>query len=229
MQNLKNKVVIITGSSKGIGEAAVYLFSNEGAKIVVVGRDQKEVDQVVANIRKNKKEAIGFAIDIRCSDRVNDMIVQVIKKWKRIDVLVNNAAVITWDKFLDKDLGHWNDEIDINLKALIQCSYLVGQQMLKQKDGVMVNVSSQAGKVGFSGLSVYCATKFGVLGFTEAFSQEVEKEGIRVYAVCPGPTKTQMSDFYEKGMPPEKVAKRILETARETLGLKPGDNTEIYS
>lgn len=152
---------------------------------------------------------------------------EVIDKWGRIDVLINNAGM-----YIDGNLTEHSTEqvdmmIDVNLRGTIQTTRIVLPHMLKQKDNVIVNISSRLGKKGGSGAVVYSASKFGVIGFTQALGRELRRDNIRVYAVCPGLTATDMGDF--DGMPPEKVAQRIIDAARETLGLETGGDTEIYS
>ena len=117
-------------------------------------------------------------------------------------------------------------QIDVNIRGLIHLTHIILPIMQKQKDGVIVNISSGAGRQGFPGYAVYCATKFAVLGFTQALAQEVEKDNIRIYAVCPGTTATDMTGH--AGMSAEKVARKIIECVKEELGLSPGDDTEIY-
>ncbi len=224
---IPDKVTIITGSSQGIGKASARLFAENKARVVVVARHKKEVDETVSGLQKSGAVALGFSGDVRSIDGMRRMKNKVLGKFGRIDILINNAGIANWKNFLDLKPEDWNKEVDINFKGILSCTYVVAPVMIRQKDGVIINIASGAGKTAYSGLSVYSATKFAVLGFTEGFAQEVIDDNVRVYAVCPGMTKTQMTNF--QGMPPEKVAKRILETAEEGLGLQPGENTEIYS
>lgn len=224
---IQNKIVVITGGSKGIGKATAELFAAEGGKMVIIARNKKEIEKTVQKLKANGTETIGISADVSKLEEVKKAIEQVIKKFGQIDILINNAGVATWKNFLEQTPEEWNKEIDTNLKGVMNCCYAVVPTMVEQEDGVVINISSGAGKTGSAGLSPYCASKFAVLGFTEAFAKEVENKGIRVYAVCPGMTKTQMTNF--QGIPTEKVARRILETAKETFNLSPGGNTEIYS
>ncbi|MBI2405698.1 SDR family NAD(P)-dependent oxidoreductase [Candidatus Microgenomates bacterium] len=114
----------------------------------------------------------------------------------------------------------------MNISGLIHLTNIILPIMQKQKDGIIVNISSGAGKRGGAKMAVYSATKFAVIGFTQSLAQEVEKNNIRVYAVCPGTTATEMGDY--TGIPPEKVARRIIKCVKEELGLSPGEDTEIY-
>lgn len=227
MPSVKNKVVIITGGSCGIGKATAKLFAQERAKVAIVARNKTDIDKTVWEIKEIYKEVVGIKTDIRYIEQVEKMVKKVVKKWARVDILINNAGVSGRDYFLKQTLAEWNKIVDTNLRGMLNCTYTVAPFMIKQKDGIIINISSGAGKTGYPQLAVYSATKFAVLGFTQGFAQEVEDKGVRVWAVCPGMTKTRMSGFV--GMPAEKVAKRILDVAQENLGLTPGEDTEIYS
>jgi short-subunit dehydrogenase len=128
---------------------------------------------------------------------------------------------------MEERMEYLHRMIDVNVKGVVSMVYAVVPIMEKQKaGGVIINIASGAGKTGYPNLAVYSATKFAVIGFTQGIGKELAEENIRVYAVCPGMTATDMTGF--SGMPPEKVAKRILEAATERLGLSPGEDTEVY-
>ena len=223
---VSGKVVLITGGGRGIGAATAMIFASAGAKVAVLARTKSEVEDTVREIEKSGGVARGFVADVRKEKDIKGVVHKVLLEFGRIDILINNAAIIHWKEFLDQNKKYWEEEIDINLGGVLVCSKIVAQLMIKQRDGVIINISSGAGKTGYPRMAVYSATKFAVLGFTQGFSQEVKQYNVRVYAVCPGSTRTQMTGF--TGMLPEKVAKRILEAAEERLGLEPGGDTEIY-
>lgn len=222
--NIKDKVVIITGGSKGIGKATASHFVKEGAKVVIVARNQKDI---VAAVRElGKESALGIVADVRHKDEVERMVSKTMKTFRKIDILINNAGVFHPGNFLKQQDEPWHEEVDTNIKGVFNCTQVIAPYMVKQRDGIIINISSEAGKAGSAGYATYSATKFAVLGFTQGFSEEVAPYNVRVYAVCPGMTKTQMTGF--AGMPSSKVAKRIADVAKETLGLSPGEDTEIY-
>lgn len=223
--DLKDKVVLITGASRGIGRATAVLAAREGARVVVTGRNQNDIDATILEL--GKEYAFGIRVDIRTSPEVKKMIEATVKKFGRIDILINNAGVYHGKDFLEQTEEEWNEEIDINVKGMLNCTYITAPLMVKQNNGVIVNISSGLGKCGLPGQASYCASKFAVIGFTQAFAQEVEHLGIRVYAVCPGTTATDMTGNI--GMPTEKVAGRIIACAKEELGLQSGEDMEIYS
>jgi len=222
---LKDKVVVITGGSKGIGKAAAAAFLQEGAKVAIMATGKTDLDRAKEALDE-LGEVMAFRADVRDYRAIDDVVYEVRENLGEIDVLVNNAAISNHDNFLDQGIRDWNTEVDVNVKGVLNCIYAIGPHMTRLGDGVIINISSGAGKTGYPQLAVYSATKHAILGFTEGFAQEVAEDGVRVYAVLPGETATEMSDF--EGMPPEKVAERIVETAKESLGIKPGEFTEIY-
>lgn len=224
---MKDKVVLITGGSRGIGKATAKQFVKEGAKVVIVARKRETLEATINELKSVGGIVIGENADVRDIKQIEKVVSEVIGELGRIDILINDAAVVHWKNFLELKKDDWVSEVDINIKGVLNCTYTVAPYMVKQLDGIIINIASGAGKTGYPQLAVYSATKFAVLGFTQGFAQEVADKGVRVYAVCPGMTATRMTNY--SGMPPEKVAKRILETAKETLGLRPGEDTEIYS
>lgn len=225
--NLTDKVIVITGASRGIGKEVARLASKEGAKVVINFRvNKKEATNIVKEIKKISGDAIAIKANVRKMDQMQKMVAKIIKKWGRIDILINNAGILGKGYFSDVSHKIMEEVIDTNIKGVINTTKAVLPVMLKQRDGVIVNISSGAGKTGLPKFSVYSASKFAVLGFTESLGRELEEKSIRVYAVCPGQTATDMTNY--EGMPPSKVAKRVIDCAKEALGLSPGENTEIY-
>lgn len=226
--NLKDKVILITGASRGIGAATAMLAAKEGAKVVMnYNKSKEEAEKVVQLIERSGGEAIAIQANVAKREESQKMVHQIIKQHGRIDVLINNAGVLAW-KYLTEETPEEIDwEIDTNFRGMVHLVRLVLPGMQKQKEGVIVNISSGLGKHGMARAAIYSATKFAVLGFTQALAGEVIKDNIHVYAVCPGQTATEMGDW--DGMPVEKVAQRIINCAKEELDLQPGNDTEIYS
>ncbi|MBI4058116.1 SDR family oxidoreductase, partial [Candidatus Microgenomates bacterium] len=215
------------GASRGIGAATARLAAKEDARIVVnYNKSKSAAQKVVEEIKTEGGEAIAIQADVADRKQTEMMIHQVVKKWKRIDVLINNAGVLAYKEFNQTTPEEIDWQIDVNLRGLTHLTHSILPIMKKQKNGVIVNISSGAGKKGEGIMAVYSATKFAVIGFTQGLAQEIINDSIRVYAVCPGQTATEMGDY--AGMPPEKVAQRIIECAKENLGLSPGQDSEIY-
>lgn len=218
MKNLlKGKVVIITGGAKGIGFEDAKLFLQQGARVAICDFSEKDLKNS-KNVLKKYREVFAKVVDVRLENQVVKFVKQVIAHYGRIDILVNNAGILPpRSDFSQHSFLTIDNVVDTNLKGILYMTKLVLPFMLKNKSGVVVNMSSQAGIEGFGGMAIYSATKFGIRGFSEALNQELYGQGIKVYSICPGAVKTDLNaKFTGKpavGMPPEEVAKLIVEIA----------------
>ena len=187
---LKDKVAIITGSARGIGQATALKFAAEGARVVVCDLERKAVDQVVAQIAEAGGQAIGFTLNVTDTASIAAMVRGVMDKHGRIDVLVNNAGIVD-DAMLRKMSDEQFDRvIDINLKGTYNCARAVVDIMIAQNAGVILNASSVVGIYGNFGQTNYAASKFGVIGMAKTWARELGRKGIRANAVCPGFVET---------------------------------------
>lgn len=191
---LLNKVSIITGAARGIGQATALKFSQEGAKVIVCDLDQSAVSTVADSINKSGGQAMGLQLDVTSRESVAAMVAAVMAQYGRIDVLVNNAGIV-----MDAQLKKMTDDqfdkvIDVNLKGTYNCARAVVDIMIEQKGGVILNASSVVGLYGNFGQTNYAATKFGVIGMVKTWSRELGKYGIRSNAVCPGFVQTPILD-----------------------------------
>lgn len=226
--DLKDKVILITGSSRGIGAETAILASRQGAKIIVNYRqNEKKAASVVDEIKKSGGEALAIKADVSSLTQVKNLVKNAVKKWGRIDVLVNNAGVLNSGHILNLTYKKVDETLNVNIRGVIYVTKETIPYMIKKSDGVIVNIASGAGKRGHADYAVYSATKFAVIGFAQALAQDLAGNNIRVYAVCPGTVATDMVGF--RGMPVAKVAERIVECVKENLGLASGQDTEIYS
>ncbi|MNR87121.1 3-oxoacyl-[acyl-carrier-protein] reductase FabG [compost metagenome] len=220
---VKGKVVIITGAARGIGRETALLLSGEGARVAVCDRDLAGVEEVAQQIEKAGGEASAHALDVTQRAAIDEMVRQVVERFGRIDVLINNAG-ITMDATLVKMTEQQFDTvIDVNLKGVFNCSQAVLPQMLSQGKGKIVNASSVVGVYGNFGQTNYAATKAGVIGMTKSWAKELARKGITANAVAPGFILTDMT----AAMPENVLAMMKDKTPVGRLGT-PADIAKAY-
>ena len=189
MGTFDGKVAIVTGAGQGIGRAIAEKLAGEGATVAVADIDGSTAGEMAAAIGGG---AIGIRTDVTSTASVEAMVARVTADLGRIDVLVNNAG---WDKagpFVDSDPDDWDRVIQINLYGVLRTSKAVLPVMVAQGSGAVVNLGSDAGRVGSSGEAVYSAAKGGIIAFTKSTARELARHGVRVNCVCPGPTDTAL-------------------------------------
>ena len=187
---LKDKVAIITGGGRGIGKALALGFANQGAHIVVAARTEAEVMSVAEQIRKSGRESLGIVCDISDENQVKNLVDATIKKFNRVDVLINNAGIGSMRPVYATALESFEKVLKVNLTGTFLCTKHVWQPMKNSGGGSIVNVSSLGGLVGYPMLSAYCASKWGQIGFTKACAEEGKKDNIRVNVIAPGKADT---------------------------------------
>jgi 3-oxoacyl-[acyl-carrier protein] reductase len=192
---LQDRVVIVTGASRGIGEAIARKFAKEGAKVVVnYNHSEASASRVAGTIREDGGDAVALRADVSNANEAKLLVQKTIQKYGRVDVLVNNAGVLFENTFLDADETVWDRTIDINLKGAYLCSREVAPSMLKQGKGKIINISSNSGMYHPSALRFveYVASKAGMNGLTRALAMKLGPS-INVNAICPGWIKTEMT------------------------------------
>jgi 3-oxoacyl-[acyl-carrier protein] reductase len=221
---LLDKVAIITGSARGIGEATALKFAEEGAKVVVCDLDLKGVDAVVARIKARGGKAAGFAVNVTDKASIAAMVEGAMLQFGRIDVLVNNAGIVADAQFRKMTDEQFDRVIDINLKGTYNCTRAVVDIMVAQQSGVILNASSVVGLYGNFGQTNYAASKFGVFGMAKTWARELGRKGIRANAVCPGFVETTILESI-----PDKVMQAMVE--RVPLGrlAKPEEIASTYA
>ena len=197
---LHDKVVIITGATAGIGKATAVLFAREGAKVVLAGRRDSLGLDLVAQIERDGGQATFVRTDVTVKDDIKKLVQTAINTYGRIDVLVNNAGMLRTYKFEEMDeVLHYDDIFNTNVKSCFMLTHEVIPYMLKQGKGAIVNVASIAAEVGTPFHASYAASKGAIRQFTKSLAGEYAKSGIRVNAVLPGLTTSEMvpvgSDF----------------------------------
>jgi len=187
MGKLYMKVAIVTGAGQGIGRGIAEKLAAEGATVVVT-----DVNEVTAKETAATIDGVGLHADVTSRESIEAMVAQVHRQFGRIDVLVNNAG---WDKaspFVDSEPADWDRVIAINLYGVLHTCKAVLPIMAAQGSGSVVNLASDAGRVGSSGEAVYSAAKGGVIAFTKAIAREMARHQVNANAVCPGPTDTAL-------------------------------------
>jgi NAD(P)-dependent dehydrogenase (short-subunit alcohol dehydrogenase family) len=193
MKRLKNRVAIITGGGKGIGRAISLAFSREGAIVVAAGRTLSALQEICDVINSKGGKAMAVKADVTVEKEVVRLVSETVKAFGRVDVLVNNSGITgPTMRVMDMDLDKWNETIAVDLTGSMLCAREVLKYMVPQKKGSIVNVVSEGGRSGdgrsgFPLRSAYCASKMGLIGFTETLSIEVGEFNVRVNGVSPGP------------------------------------------
>ena len=193
MSEISGKVVIITGASSGLGEAAAKMLANKGAKLVLGARREERLKNLVDDIESSGGSAIYKTVDVTNKDEVMQLADAAVDAFGRIDVLVNNAGLMPLAPLDELKVDEWDQMIDVNIKGVMYGVAAVLKTMREQKSGHIINLSSVAGHVVFPGATVYCATKFAVKAISEGIRKESNGE-IRATNISPGAVATELTD-----------------------------------
>ncbi len=226
---LKGKVAIVTGAGRGIGRAISIALAERGVNVGVLARSESEVNETVKLVNDKGVEAVPLIADVSKPEDVEASVRRVMDKWGKVDILVNNAGYARFKPFLELSLEDWRRTLDVNLTGIFLMTKAVVPNMVKQMNGVIINISSVAGLRPIVNQSAYCASKHGVNGFTTTLAMELKQYNIRVHAICPGGVITRLS---EENMPerdktnwmlPEDVAHSVI----YLLTMSPRATTDI--
>ena len=242
MKDINNKTVLITGAGSGIGRATAYLLSELNCQLILVDIDEKSVERTSFFIEKMGGRATCYVCDISQEKEVIFVADSIQKKFRSIDILINNAGIASGGRFLDTELTTWKKVLDVNVMGVINgCHYFI-PLMMHGKGGHVVNLSSMAGFWAGADLPVYATSKFAVLGFTESLRADMAEYDIGVSAICPGIVNTnivksaaiegrlsgdsragdKLQRFYQKrNYTPEKVGAAILEAITRNIAVRP--------
>ena len=193
MNDLKNKNALITGAGKGIGKAITLALAKEGVNVILIARTQEEIDNVAAKARSLRVKAVAITADVADINSVNTAVEKALAEFGTIDILINNAGIAAFGKFLDLEPAAFERIIQVNLMGTYYVTRAVLPNMIERKSGDIINISSTAGLNGNAMTSAYSASKFAVLGLTESLMQEVRKHNIRVTALTPSTVATDMA------------------------------------
>ena len=213
--DFNGKVAIVTGGASGIGKAVVLRLASLGAKVAIADINEDNAKNVAQEAKRLGSETLVIRTDISKFAETREMAKKVYETFGKIDVLINDAA---WDKiqpFMDNSPDLWYRLIDINLKGPIHVTRAVLEYMIKQDTGgSIVNVVSDAAKVGSTGEAVYSATKGGVYSFTKSIAREMARYNIRANSTCPGPTQTPLFEDVVRTMP------KVVESIKKSIPRK---------
>ncbi len=242
MRKLEGKVAVVTGASRGIGRSIALKLADEGAKVVVnYSGSQAKAEEVVATIQENGGEAIAVQASVSKTEEVSALMDAVVKTFGSLDILVNNAGITRDNLLMRMKEDEWDDVLNTNLKGVFLCTKAVTRQMMKQRAGRIINISSIVGVAGNPGQANYVAAKAGVIGLTKTTAKELASRNILVNAVAPGFIETEMTEQLpediKQGMlsqiplaklgQPEDIAKAVAFLASEDANYMTGQTLHI--
>ena len=198
---MKNKNIIITGASQGIGESITKKFFNKNSNVFLISRNKNKLETIKKQLSKNKinSQIIDYYTgNVQNFNDISDIVKTVINKYKKIDVLINNAGINDDNLIVKMKEDQWNRVIDTNLTGTYNCCKAVSKYMIKQKFGKIINISSVIGEIGNKGQVNYAASKAGIVGLTKSLSKELGSRNINVNAINPGFIKTEMTEKLKK-------------------------------
>ena len=204
---LQDRVTIVTGATRGIGEAIAVAAAENGSHVALFGRNEELLQKVKARIEASERKALALHVDVAQQAEVEEAIKKVQQEFSKIDFLVNNAGITRDNLLLAMKPEELEEVLHTNLYGVFHCSKAVLRPMMKQRYGKIVNITSIAGITGNPGQTNYSASKAGVIGFTKSLAKEMGKRNICVNAVAPGMIETDMTATL-----PEELKKRYLES-----------------
>lgn len=221
--NLRGRVALVTGSTKGIGRGIIEGLAQAGADVVVVSRNQEDCNRVAEEIRGHGRKALPVATDVTNLQAIENLVKKMVEYYGQIDILVNNAGSAITKKAEDLTEADWDRVLNVDLKGVFFCAQAVGRQMIAQKSGKIINVASILGLVGDRQVLPYAVAKGGVIQMTKVLALEWAKHNIQVNALCPGYVITPMNEADLKNEKifnhvTKKIAQRRLGEISDMIG-----------
>lgn len=225
MEDLLGKWCVVTGAASGIGKATAQSLHAEGARLILCDVQNEKVDQVAADLRSAGAEVLSYGVDVALFPQMERFFDRVKEQVGAVDVLINNAGILKLGGFDESSIEDWHQIMDVNFWGALHAVKLFVPEMIERGGGAVVNVASASGIVGFSRLTAYSASKFALVGLSEALRGELGGTGVRVSTICPGLVRTSIvenaqlsldqrayaQDVLErKGIAPEQVAQAIV-------------------
>lgn len=221
-KTMKNRVVLITGASNGIGRETAFRFASEKAKVILTYcHDRPAGQEAEKKCRElGASDTLLVRLDLKDNKSIANCVDKVVKSFGKIDILINNAGVAVWKPLKKQGLSDIEDQIRTNLEGLIKMTHTC----LPHVKDMIINIASGAGQTAFADLAPYCAAKFGVRGFTQALAGEISRP--KIYAVNPDMTSTRLTGF--QGRPVEQVANVVLNTAKGKYRKRSGSDINVW-
>jgi len=194
MVDLSGKVALITGASRGIGQAISLVLGKNGATVIGTATSESGADSISKKFQENSISGKGFALNVTENDQIENLMKSISDEFGTVDILVNNAGITRDNLLMRMKDDEWNDIMNTNLASVYKMSKAVLRGMMKKKSGRIISIASVVGAMGNAGQTNYSAAKAGIMGFTKSLAREVGPRGITVNAIAPGFIKTDMTD-----------------------------------
>jgi NADP-dependent 3-hydroxy acid dehydrogenase YdfG len=216
---IKDKVVVVTGASSGIGYETALTLAKAGAKVAAGARRIDKLEYLQKEIQESDGEILIEKLDVTKKEDCSSFINNVIGKWNHIDILINNAGIMPLSFFKNLKINEWEQMIDVNLKGVLYCTAAAIPNMINNKSGHIINISSVAGRIIFPAGSVYCATKHAITAFSEGLRQELsQRYNIKVTCIEPGVVATDLPNTIT-----DKSLEGFIESVRKMEALQAAD------
>ena len=221
-ERLAGQVAVVTGASRGIGLAIARRLGQMGARVSLCARNAANLERAASDLRAAGIQVLALRTDVTRGDEVASLVSETQRTFGPVDILVNNAGIGIFGPFQEQTEADWNSVMDTNLKSVFLVSRAVAPEMIRRKTGHIINIASLAGKSTFANGAIYCASKWGLLGFTGCMAEDLRAHGIRVSAICPGSVATEFSPHAGKDpskmLQPEDVAHAVAAIVTQAPG-----------
>jgi 3-oxoacyl-[acyl-carrier protein] reductase len=214
---LAGKTALVTGASRGIGFAIARKLGLMGAKVAICARDARKLDDAAGRLRDDGVEVLAATADVASAAEIASLVTKAEKSLGSIEILVNNAGIGYFGPVQDADEKNWDSVLDTNLKSVFLLSKAVAPGMIERRSGHIINIGSLAGKNAFKNGSIYCASKWGLMGLTECMAEDLREYGIRVSVICPGSVATEFGSPASKKNPQKMLQPDDIAHAVEML------------
>ena len=214
---LAGKTALVTGASRGIGFAIAQKLGQMGAKIAICARDSGKLEDAAARLRNDGVEVLAATAYVASAAEIASLVTKTEKSLGSIEILVNNAGIGYFGPVQEADEKNWDSVLDTNLKSVFLLSKAVAPGMIERRTGHIINIGSLAGKNAFKNGSIYCASKWGLMGLTECMAEDLREYGIRVSVICPGSVATEFGSPASKKNPQKMLQPDDIAHAVEML------------